>query len=197
MAASAEILRSIETLPVTLSERFVSSTRLGEAVPAGFRIATLEEVAARYVHDMGFREELYRKGAVWTNQVGLDGSGYREISTTGKFLRINDENYPLLSAERKAAHHPGTGQVVVYVYDMHGKVSRRLVVSAGSEPSFGARVAMVPLGKNDEAEAEVVEIDTTTVAQDKINSTGDVQNVQLQQPAWQPHIEAFDDIIRQ
>ena len=130
----------VEVLQVHLSDKRVVASDAQSVIPKGFRQATPEECALMYNSDQAFRDDLYRNGAVWTSQTGLNTSGAQKIVAGGKFSPTDD--LYSLPVEERSYHYSGSGPVAVYVdgfYDGGGGLG----VIADAGPSVGARVAYV------------------------------------------------------
>ena len=114
--ATAQIAQPRETVPVLLSDKFVTASEVASVIPKGCRQATLEEVILRYRHDAGFRREIYDKGWTWTSQKGLVSLGDHQISEDGEFSKVDSRKFNSLSPGEKATHYPGSGLVAVGFY---------------------------------------------------------------------------------
>jgi hypothetical protein len=153
-APAGTIKRSQEVL---FTERGVRSSEAASEVPAGYRMASPEEVSLSWKNNKEFREKLYSlPGTTWTAKTGLDSLGPHKIDDVGNHASITLNEFMALPPEDRSWHCPGKN-----VISMGGDYGGRGMVLgvrayAGSEAK--ARVAYVKIGKSENPNAELVKL---------------------------------------
>jgi hypothetical protein len=132
-----------KVVEVFFSDKSVTASEARSVIPAGFRQATVKEIALRYMHDYEFVRELYDNGPAWAADTGLRGSGHKEIGERGGFSPNNREDIFELSPQKRAHLSPGSGPVQVYADVLWAVGLRWLGVCADNPSSDVARVAYV------------------------------------------------------
>jgi len=128
----------------------VKSRDVDAAIPQGYRVAHIEEIALAYKERPAFRTAFDALLCpVWSDKINLNSWGPHKIDQNGKFVSITEQQYWALNKEDCSRHSPGNGRVGFNVRSSGGYST----VFAGVHPHYAARVAYVAL-KEGEQKAE-------------------------------------------
>jgi hypothetical protein len=129
------------------TEKQVTGTDAGSAVPEGCRMARLDEICRAWREDPKFLKRMCElPTAVWIDLVGLDSYGPHRIDDKGIHRRITLGDSRQIGLRERSWHYPGSSRVALEGEHVNGlKSMGRLYVVANAKPNEVACVAYVKI----------------------------------------------------
>lgn len=160
-AVDKEGKKAVEALEVFFSDTLVKAYNPAKSVPAGFRIAGINDVTRYARQSEAFREMLAKEEhGVWTGTVGwLASGGPAEIAEDGGMYSRNQEDYDKLPASNRIWKFRGEGRVRISMVTSGPEAG--LILSA-SESVSKAKVAYVRVEEDVSSNAAAADTNGTS-----------------------------------